>query len=126
MASVAWSFAGRLGARAGAFVILCAVLLAQSGHAADDAGYSTATRAEYVFACMATNGGTQEALQRCSCAIDVIATLLPYQQYEKAETVLRMRRTAGGYLGQEFRSAATNAMVQDLEEAEAEAEVRCF
>jgi hypothetical protein len=106
--------------------ILGIALLGRPGHAADDPGYDTATRADYVFACMATNGGTQEALRRCSCAIDVIATLLPYREYEKAETVLRMRRTAGGYLGQEFRSAAANAMVRDLEEAEAEAEVRCF
>jgi hypothetical protein len=118
MASVAWHL-GVLG-------VLCAALSVRPARAADDSGYSTATRAEYVFACMATNGGTQEALQHCSCAIDVIATLLPYQQYEKAETVLRMRRTAGGYLGQEFRSAAANAMVRDLEEAQAEAEVRCF
>jgi hypothetical protein len=118
MASVPW--------RLGAVVVLCSTLIARPGHAADDSDYNTATRAEYVFACMATNGNTQEALHRCSCAIDVIATLLPYQQYEKAETVLRMRRTAGGYLGQEFRSAATNGMVRDLEEAQAEAEVRCF
>jgi hypothetical protein len=106
--------------------IVGVALFARPGLAAGDSGYDTATRADYVFACMATNGGTQEALRHCSCAIDVIATLLPYQQYEKAETVLRMRRTAGGYLGQEFRSAATNAMVRDLEEAESEAEVRCF
>ena len=126
MASVAWRLGSRLGARGAAFGILCAALLAGPGRAADDAGYGTAAKAEYVFACMATNGGTQEALQHCSCAIDVIATLLPYEQYEKAETVLRMRRNAGGYLGQEFRSAATNVMVRGLEEAEAEAEVRCF
>jgi hypothetical protein len=94
--------------------------------AADDNGYGTAVRAEYVFACMASNGGTQEALQRCSCAIDVIATLLPYEKYEQAETVLRMRRSGGGYLGQEFRTAGTNQMVRDLDEAQAEAEVRCF
>ncbi len=107
------------------FLVLCAPLLADPAHAGDS-GYPTAARAEYVFACMTTNGGTQEALQHCSCAIDVIATLLPYDQYEKAETVLRMRRSAGGYLGQEFRSATTNAIVRDLEEAQAEAEVRCF
>jgi sarcosine oxidase delta subunit len=93
---------------------------------AEDAGYPTATRAEYVFACMATNGGTREALQHCSCAIDVVASVLPYEQYEKAETVLRMRRSAGGYLAEEFRAAGANAIVRDLEEAEAEAEVRCF
>jgi hypothetical protein len=122
MAHLAW----RPGKRLVALSILGLAWFARSGHGADDAGYDTATRADYVFGCMATNGGTQEALQRCSCAIDVIATLLPYQQYEKAETVLRMRQTAGGYLGQEFRSASANGMVRDLEEAEAEAEVRCF
>ena len=110
----------------GASILLCSAMYLRPGWTADNPGYSTATRAEYVFACMATNGGTQDALQRCSCAIDVIATLLPYQEYEKAETVLRMRRNAGGYLGQEFRSAPANAMVRDLEEAQAEAEVRCF
>jgi hypothetical protein len=112
--------------RFGALILLFSSIYVRPGWAADDGGYGTATRAEYVFACMATNGGTQEALQHCACAIDVIATLLPYQQYEKAETVLRMRRNAGGYLGQEFRSAAANGMVRDLEEAQAEAEVRCF
>jgi len=112
--------------RLGVLLALWEPLLSQPGKAADDAGYGTAVRAEYVFACMATNGGTQEALQRCSCAIDVIATLLPYERYEKAETVLRMRHSAGGYLSQEFRSAATNEIVRDLDEAQAEAEIRCF
>lgn len=110
----------------GALLAIGALLAAPAGRAADDSGYTTAARAEFVFACMATNGGTQEALQRCSCAIDVIGTLLPYPKYEQAETVLRMRRSAGGYLGEEFRSATTNAILQDFEEAQAEAEVRCF
>jgi hypothetical protein len=112
--------------RFGALFVLCSPLFVHSGWAADDGGYATAARAEFVFACMATNGGTQGALKRCSCAIDVIASVLPYDKYEQAETVLRMRRSAGGYLGQEFRSAPTNAIVRDLEEAQAEAEVRCF
>ena len=112
--------------RIGVLLALCGLFFAQPGQAEDSGGYATATRAEFVFACMATNGGTQEALQRCSCAIDVIASVLPYDKYEKAETVLRMRRSAGGYLGQEFRSASNNDIVRDLEEAQAEAEVRCF
>ena len=112
--------------RLGGLLAACGALSVQPSHAGDDGGYSTATRSEYVFACMATNGGTREALQRCSCAIDVIASVLPYDNYEKAETVLRMRRSPGGYLGQVFRSAPTNAIVRDLEEAQAEAEVRCF
>jgi hypothetical protein len=105
---------------------LCVPLSVRTGQAEDSGGYSTATRAEYVFACMTANGGTQDALRRCSCAIDVIASVLPHDRYETAETVLRMRRSAGGYLAQEFRSASTNDMVRDLEEAQAEAEVRCF
>jgi hypothetical protein len=105
---------------------LLTLLLAASASAAPNDGYPTDARAEFVFACMATNGQTQEALHRCSCAIDVIASVLPYEHFEGAETVLRMRRSAGGYLGQTFRSALSNDMVRDLEEAQAEAEVRCF
>jgi hypothetical protein len=107
-------------------LILCGPLFTGASRAADESGYTTAARAEYVFACMATNGGTQEALQHCSCAIDIIASVLPYDKYEQAETVLRMRRSTGGYLAQEFRSASSNEIVRGLEEAQAEAEVRCF
>jgi hypothetical protein len=112
--------------RVGLLLALCGLPYVQTGRAADSNDYSTAARAEFVFACMATNGGNQEALQHCSCAIDVIASVLPYDDYEKAETVLRMRRSAGGYLGAEFRSALSNNIVRSLDEAQAEAEVRCF
>jgi hypothetical protein len=106
---------------------LCLFLaLPARSNAAGDEGYPTAARAEYVFACMATNGETPDALRRCSCAIDVIASVLPFESYERAETVLRMRRSAGGYLGQEFRTGMSNTIVTGLEEAQAEAEVRCF
>jgi len=89
--------------------------------------YPTEARADYVFACLNTNGGTREALHRCSCALDVIATILPFSDYEKAETVLRMQRTpGGGYLAQEFRARASTDIVRDLREAQAEADVRCF
>jgi hypothetical protein len=112
--------------RFGISLTLCTLVLSQPSRAGDDSGYATTVRAEYVFACMTMNGGTQDSLQRCSCAIDVIASVLPYDKYEQAETVLRMRRSAGGYLGAEFRSATTNAIVRGFEEAQAEAEVRCF
>jgi len=112
--------------RVACLLALCTLPVAQSSRAADSSDYPTAARAEFVFACMATNGGNQEALQHCSCAIDVIASVLPYDDYEKAETVLRMRRSAGGYLGAEFRSALTNTIVRSLDEAQAEADVRCF
>ncbi len=88
--------------------------------------YPTAARADYVFACMTVNGGTQDALRRCSCAIDVIATILPYHDYEEADTVLRMRQLGGGYLPQTFRIKQSNGFVEHLQEAQAEADVRCF
>jgi hypothetical protein len=112
--------------------VLGAVLTTALGLAAAipvraDSDYPTEARAEYVFACMASNGQSQIALRRCSCAIDVIASLLPYSRFVDAETVLRMRRGGGGgYLAQTFRSAISTEMVRDLEEAQAEAEIRCF
>lgn len=116
-------------------IFLIAGLLAMAVPAASRAAgpvtgandYPTAARADYVFACMNVNGGTQEALRRCSCSIDVIAAALPYDQYELADTILRMRQmTGGGYLKQEFQVKNSNTIVQALREAQAEAEVRCF
>jgi hypothetical protein len=96
-------------------------------HGGGSNDYPTATRAEYVFACMTTNGRTQDALRRCSCAIDTIAAAVPFSDYEKAETILRMRQSGGGgYLAQEFRIPASNSIVRALQEAQAEADVSCF
>jgi hypothetical protein len=108
-----------------AWLLLSAPAAAGTG-AAPDSDYPTAARADYVFACMATNGGTQDALRRCSCSIDVIASILPYARYEAAETVLGMRRQTGGYLAETFRAPGTDTIVRDLQDAQAEAEVRCF
>jgi hypothetical protein len=87
--------------------------------------YPTATRADYVFGCMAVNGQTHEALDRCSCAIDVVASILPYKDYVSADTVLRMQQ-AKSFLAMEFNTDTTKQMVRRLREAEAEGEVRCF
>ena len=108
-------------------VLLLAATIAATALADDTTNdYPTAARADYVFACMAVNGGTQEALQRCSCSIDVIASILPYADYLKADTVLRMRQLGGGYLAETFRTRTADGFVDQLREAQAEAEVRCF
>jgi hypothetical protein len=110
------------------FVCALAVLGATGVVArADDLNdYPTAARADYVFACMKANGETRQALEQCSCSIDVVATLLPYERYVTAETVLSMAQVQGT-LGGQFRSTeqATSAL-NDLRRAQAEAEVRCF
>lgn len=88
--------------------------------------YPTEARADYVFACMKTNGDTQVALRQCSCSIDVIATLLPYDRYVTAQTVLSLAQVPGRF-GAMFRSPEpAKQAVNDLRQAQAEAEVRCF
>ena len=88
--------------------------------------YPTSARAEYVFGCMKANGETPRALEQCSCSIDIIASLLPYEHYVAAETVLRMAQVPG-ILGTQFRSTEkARTALDDLRRAQAEAEVRCF
>jgi hypothetical protein len=88
--------------------------------------YPTSARAEYVFACMATNGNTQDSLTKCACSIDQIASILPYDAYVEAETVLRMR-LAAGERGAMFRGTpAVREIAADLRRAQAEAEILCF
>ncbi|MBP7001116.1 hypothetical protein [Amaricoccus sp.] len=89
--------------------------------------YPTSARAEYVFACMATNGQTQDALTRCSCSIDQIAGIVSYDDYVEAETVLRMR-LAPGERGAMFRGGApvVREITAELRRAQAEAEMLCF
>jgi hypothetical protein len=88
--------------------------------------YPTSARAEYVFGCLKANGETRQAIDRCACSIDVIASLLPYDRYVTAETVLSMSQVRGN-LGGEFRTSEQAASaVNALRRAQAEAEVRCF
>jgi hypothetical protein len=88
--------------------------------------YPTSARVDYVFGCMKANGETQVSLQKCSCSIDIIASLLPYDRFVTAQTVLSMAQEPGN-LGGEFRSTEiARTALEDLRRAQAEAEVRCF
>jgi hypothetical protein len=87
--------------------------------------YPTVVRADYVFACMQVNGQTRDALERCSCSIDVIASLLPFDKYEDAETVMRVRQL-GGEKGALFLTPSMRAKVDELKRAQVEGELRCF
>ncbi len=108
--------------------MVLALLLAAAGTAgARDNDYPTATRADYVIGCMAANGNTRLALLKCSCAIDTIAGLVPYSRYEQAETALSMQ--AGGGLGGRvglFRDPPEiKAVIKELRQAQAEANLQC-
>lgn len=103
---------------------------ASDGRAAPAAqnDYPTATRADYVLGCIAANGNKREMLFPCSCAIDTIASLLPYSDYEKAETALSLQ-TGGGVGGRVglFRDPPEiKAVLERLRQAQAEANLSCF
>lgn len=103
-----------------------AALPAQPAPAGDLNDYPTVARADYVFACMKTNGDTRSSLERCSCSIDVIASLIPYDDYVAAETVASIEQQAG-QVGSIMRNTAlARDALNDLRRAQAEAQVRCF
>lgn len=104
-------------------LVLAAALQAATAVAND---YPTAARADYVFACMASNGQTQEALERCSCSIDVIASILPYERYVQADTILRMQRVPGEKSAMFRTNAGYKNIVDELKMAQVESELRCF
>jgi hypothetical protein len=87
--------------------------------------YPTAARADYVFGCMEINGGTQDALRRCSCSIDVVASILPYEKYVAAETVLGVVQV-GGEKAAIFHDPRLEEKVAELRRAQAEGEILCF
>jgi hypothetical protein len=104
---------------------LALLLLAGGTAAAND--YPTSARADYVIGCMAVNGNTRMALEKCACALDAIAERLPYARYEEAETALRMQAGAMGERGAIFRDPPEiRAAIEALREAQAEATLRCF
>jgi hypothetical protein len=109
-------------------VLVAALIVVATAHAnAEDLNdYPTSARADYVFGCMKANGETQELLQKCSCSIDVIASIIPYDRYVTAETILSMSQVTGP-VGSEFRSTEPAKLaLQQFRQAQAEAEVRCF
>jgi len=88
--------------------------------------YPTAARADYVFACMKTNGDTRQALEKCSCSIDVIASILPYERYVAAETVLSLSQVPGRF-GTMFQSPEqARAAINELRRAQPKARYAVF
>ncbi len=107
-----------------ALTALMATAMTARGEDVND--YPTSARAEYVFGCLKANGETRHAIEQCSCSIDVVASLLPYDRYVMAETVLSMSQVRGNLGGQFRTSEQAASALNDLRRAQAEAEVRCF
>ena len=119
-----WSRAQSLRVGFIALMALSPTALAFAADATND--YPTSARADYVFACMKSNGDTRQALEQCSCSIDVIASIMPYERYVTAESALSLAQVPGVF-GTMFRtSEQAKSAANDLRRAQAEAEVRCF
>lgn len=111
---------------AAACALACTLIGPVAAQDIPDNDYPTVDRAEYIFACMATNGQTRNALERCSCSIDAIASILPFAEYEAGETVLRMRQTTGERSSLFRAPGLMTDKVAVLRRAQAEAEMLCF
>jgi len=118
MSAVRWAVAALLLAAA------AGVAQAQPRHPAND--YPTAARADYVIGCLASNGFKREALEKCACGIDVIADQMPYDDYEKADTILRMQQGGLGDRGAMFRDTPiAKEETERLRRAQAEVNLQC-
>ncbi len=97
---------------------------AEVRHPAND--YPTATRADYVIGCMAASGFKREYLERCACGIDVIADMMSFDDYDQADTILRMQQGGLGDRGAMFRDTPiAKERTEQLRRAQAEVALQC-
>jgi hypothetical protein len=75
---------------------------APGARAARGYDYPTEGRVEYVLGCMDDNGHDFANVYKCSCVIDKIAAVLPYDDYVDEATFAKYA-TLGGEGGSEFR-----------------------
>jgi hypothetical protein len=89
--------------------------------------YPTAELADYVLGCMVANGQTPETLRKCSCSIDFIAAAVPYKDYERVQTLLRLQQVEGGGRVAVYKNStwAKNAIAH-FRDVQAESTLRCF
>jgi hypothetical protein len=74
---------------------------------------------------MQVNGQTREVLEKCSCSIDAIAELLPFSDYEAAETVMSVVQRGGENVSM-LHGPIFQEKIKKLKRAQIEAELRCF
>ena len=87
--------------------------------------YPTNVRGDYIYGCMMVNGQTRDVLDKCACSIDVIASVLPYKDYEEAETIMAVRQRGGESVAYMYAPPMLEK-VKNLKRAQVEGEIRCF
>jgi hypothetical protein len=98
----------------------------EAKRAATISRYPTAEEVFYVMACMQVNGQEAEGLRKCSCAINALEALLPYDNYKDAQLVLAMRQAGGRNAGIFRDTAPMQAIVSDFTRAQEVANRECF
>lgn len=89
-------------------------------------GYPTSIKVEYVMGCLAANGMDLVNLAKCSCSIDYIASQISYENYVKADTVLRAQLDQGTK-GAVFRESGwAKEMVSELQSIQSASSLECF
>lgn len=74
----------------------------RAGAARGGYDYPTQGRVEYVLTCLDENGHDFANVYKCSCVIDKMAAVLPYDEFVGQQTFARYA-TLGGQGGAEFR-----------------------
>jgi hypothetical protein len=91
-----------------------------AGNPAQGHDYPTQGRVEYVLSCMDDNGHDFVNVYKCSCAIDRIAQVLPYDDFVEQSTFAKYA-TLGGEGGAEFRVDRAKAQAKKFLTLQAEA-----
>ncbi len=100
--------------------------LMQPASAASVIAYPTVTRVEYVLACLASRDNSRDNLYRCACTIDYIASEVSIDDYDRIETILRMRQVSGERSGL-FRDVQwMSDALAEFEAVEKKATAACF
>lgn len=111
--------------------VLCAVAGAARGQDANPAAsheYPTAERVVWVEACMREHPGAghYEMLNKCSCALDYIASKLTFDEYDTMHTAA-LAATIGGERGSLFRDAPEmQDKIKAFRKLQAEAQANCL
>jgi hypothetical protein len=89
--------------------------------------YPTAARVDFVIGCLMDHQFKHDALEPCSCKIDVIADQLTYDEYDEADTILGVQRNGGmGRANDLFRDTpVAHKIMGKFHQAQAEAEKEC-
>lgn len=108
-------------------LLLPSMLVAEEGTPAENpARYPTVAIADYVLGCMSANGNSYEALQQCSCSIDYISERVPYQDYERIQTVMMVQQDRG-QRGIFYRDSKwAKSRIEAFQKVQAESTLRCF